>query len=54
MSPAFSENMEPSVLMATNHAAKDLGTTGNPSHEENQYLDLIRQIMSDGEHRPDR
>jgi len=25
-----------------------------PSHEEHQYLDLIREILCDGEHRPDR
>lgn len=23
-------------------------------HEEHQYLNLIQQILSDGEHRPDR
>lgn len=23
-------------------------------HEEYQYLDLVREIMEDGEHRPDR
>lgn len=23
-------------------------------HEEHQYLDLIREILADGEHRPDR
>lgn len=26
----------------------------NPSHEEHQYLNLIRQILTEGEHRPDR
>lgn len=26
----------------------------NPGHEEYQYLDLIRDILSEGEHRPDR
>ncbi|KAL4965343.1 thymidylate synthase [Aspergillus stella-maris] len=26
----------------------------NPSHEEHQYLNLIRQILAEGEHRPDR
>jgi len=28
--------------------------TINPPHEEYQYLDLIRDILHDGEHRPDR
>ena len=26
----------------------------NKRHEEHQYLDLIRDIMDNGEHRPDR
>lgn len=26
----------------------------NPAHEEYQYLDLIRDILENGEHRPDR
>lgn len=26
----------------------------NPSHEEHQYLNLIREILAQGEHRPDR
>lgn len=25
-----------------------------PRHEEYQYLDLIRRILNEGEHRPDR
>lgn len=25
-----------------------------PPHEENQYLNLIREILNNGEHRPDR
>ncbi|KAL2832420.1 hypothetical protein BDW59DRAFT_169325 [Aspergillus cavernicola] len=29
-------------------------TPHNPAHEEHQYLNLIRQILSEGEHRPDR
>jgi hypothetical protein len=27
---------------------------GAPNHEEHQYLDLIRDILTNGEHRPDR
>jgi len=26
----------------------------NPQHEEYQYLDLIQDILDNGEHRPDR
>lgn len=26
----------------------------NPQHEEYQYLDLIQEILDNGEHRPDR
>lgn len=29
-------------------------TPANPAHEEHQYLDLIRTILTEGEHRPDR
>ncbi|KAF7503516.1 hypothetical protein GJ744_003667 [Endocarpon pusillum] len=29
-------------------------TLPNPDHEEYQYLNLIRRILSEGEHRPDR
>ncbi|KAL6246399.1 Thymidylate synthase [Rhinocladiella similis] len=29
-------------------------TPSDPNHEEHQYLDLIRDILSRGEHRPDR
>ena len=26
----------------------------DPAHEEHQYLNLIREILAEGEHRPDR
>jgi len=29
-------------------------TRENPQHEEYQYLDLIQDILDNGEHRPDR
>lgn len=28
--------------------------TSSQRHEEHQYLDLVREILDDGEHRPDR
>lgn len=33
---------------------KQNGTSTTPRHEEYQYLDLVREILEDGEHRPDR
>lgn len=29
-------------------------STSSKRHEEHQYLDLVREILDDGEHRPDR
>ena len=37
-----------------NSECPDNGVAQPKSHEEHQYLDLIRRIISDGEHRPDR
>jgi thymidylate synthase len=58
--PAF----EPAVPSSeTSQSQKDTTTTTNgtlnptptnPSHEEYQYLNLIKHILRDGEHRPDR
>ena len=33
---------------------RDEGQTQNKQHEEFQYLNLIRQVLDEGEHRPDR
>lgn len=30
------------------------GTDASKGHEEHQYLDLVREILDVGEHRPDR
>ena len=30
------------------------GAAGPKRHEEYQYLDLVREILDEGEHRPDR
>lgn len=35
-------------------AAAPENPTAAPRHEEFQYLDLIREILETGEHRPDR
>ncbi|KAF2125126.1 bifunctional dihydrofolate reductase-thymidylate synthase [Dothidotthia symphoricarpi CBS 119687] len=39
---------------ATTSASKPTTTPSDPSHEEYQYLNLIRDILENGEHRPDR
>ncbi|SLM40774.1 thymidylate synthase [Lasallia pustulata] len=44
---------------AQDNTAKDVSTLkkqapANPSHEEYQYLNLIQNILDNGEHRPDR
>ncbi|KAF1843417.1 thymidylate synthase-like protein [Cucurbitaria berberidis CBS 394.84] len=63
MSPAA---VDPVITPSSNtEAAKETtnGTTtpptktmskSNPAHEEHQYLNLIRDILQNGEHRPDR
>ena len=38
----------------SNQSAASTSPPYNPSHEEHQYLNLIRAILAEGEHRPDR
>ena len=38
----------------SNQPAPSTSPPHNPSHEEHQYLNLIRAILAEGEHRPDR
>jgi len=38
----------------TSPSPSQITTPADPSHEEHQYLSLIRTILSTGEHRPDR
>ena len=40
--------------MVEDNSALKKQTPVNPSHEEHQYLNLIRNILDNGEHRPDR
>lgn len=61
MSPAAVESViSPSNTpeTKTHNTSETNGTTiqspSNPTHEEHQYLSLIRDILSNGEHRPDR
>ena len=39
---------------AEDAASQNLQPSPAKRHEEHQYLDLIRRILEDGEHRPDR
>jgi len=55
MAPGLTEDtplaatMDPTVKPGMNNS-----TPAIPRHEEHQYLDLVREIMETGEHRPDR
>lgn len=41
--------------LASNNLTKTNGTNvPNKRHEELQYLDLVKEILATGEHRPDR
>lgn len=55
MSPSFTDDSAvatvPVVIKASN-ASASLPTATR--HEEYQYLDLIKEILETGEHRPDR
>lgn len=47
MAPS-NEGLGPAVAPASN------GNSAAKRHEEYQYLDLVREILDSGEHRPDR
>jgi thymidylate synthase len=49
--PASGPNV---VLEAKNASEQFPNPKATPRHEEYQYLDLIRDILENGEHRPDR
>jgi thymidylate synthase len=40
--------------ISTENKNGDSTTTISKNHEEYQYLNLIRDILAEGEHRPDR
>ena len=44
----------PHVILEPETSATHKAPRSQPRHEEYQYLDLIRQIIDEGEHRPDR
>jgi thymidylate synthase len=51
MAPAVADvvaSLTPEVAVAQS------GPVASRSHEEYQYLDLVREILDSGEHRPDR
>jgi thymidylate synthase len=49
--PASGPNV---TLEVKKDAAPPAKSPAAPNHEEHQYLDLIRDILANGEHRPDR
>lgn len=44
----------PDVTLVENKSSPRSKSPAASSHEEHQYLDLIRDILAHGEHRPDR
>ena len=42
------------AIPITETLVKQNGVTPSEKHEEYQYLDLVREILDNGEHRPDR
>ena len=44
----------PEVILEPEISTTPTAPRSQPRHEEYQYLDLIRQIIDEGEHRPDR
>ncbi|MCJ1387325.1 Thymidylate synthase [Xylographa bjoerkii] len=45
---------EPDLIFPTSKITVSTGKVSEVPHEEFQYLDLIRYILNEGEHRPDR
>jgi thymidylate synthase len=58
MSPSATTKLGPAsgpdVQLKPEETPKHKAPRQHASHEEYQYLDLIRDILEDGEHRPDR
>lgn len=51
----ISSSHPPATFTTTQNTSSSKSTsTANPTHEEHQYLSLIREILTTGEHRPDR
>ena len=50
--PSTSPSARPLNVGSENRASP--ASSPDPSHEEHQYLNLIRKILEGGEHRPDR
>ncbi|TQN74049.1 Thymidylate synthase [Colletotrichum shisoi] len=46
--------VESAAMASPENAPKQNGSVPNKRHEEYQYLDLVREILEEGEHRPDR
>lgn len=46
--------VESATMPPPENAPKQNGSVPTKRHEEYQYLDLVREILEEGEHRPDR
>ncbi|WQF85676.1 Putative thymidylate synthase, active, thymidylate synthase/dCMP hydroxymethylase [Colletotrichum destructivum] len=46
--------IESATMASPENATKQNGSVPTKRHEEYQYLDLVREILEEGEHRPDR
>lgn len=51
MAPAA---VESAIMSTPENPTKQNGAAPAKRHEEYQYLDLVREILEEGEHRPDR
>ena len=54
MAIQHTHNDTDSAIHEEHTASLNLQPSTVKPHEEHQYLNLIRQILDDGEHRPDR
>ncbi|KAF2012982.1 thymidylate synthase-like protein [Aaosphaeria arxii CBS 175.79] len=52
--PVITPSEQPSTKSTPSTSTSIPSQPSNPSHEEHQYLNLIREILTNGEHRPDR
>ena len=52
--PTTNQLTRETLSAQSNRMSEDAKTMDMKPHEELQYLDLIRNILRDGEHRPDR
>jgi hypothetical protein len=54
MAPAATEETQTTVMPPAEAPVTSNGNSTTKRHEEYQYLDLVQDILDNGEHRPDR